>query len=133
MTITRHRQCTYKRNIEAFSPNRCCYGKVITFYIRVCVCRLSYPAYKAHAPYYIICDLQKTMQELNFPELTIRDVKLKIKTVRVRFAADLAKVKKKSGAGLHEICVEIVFFNSNFHPATPANHYHYCLSVLIPC
>jgi hypothetical protein len=34
------------------------------------------------------------MQRLNFLELAVHDVKLKIKTVRVRCAAELAKVRK---------------------------------------
>jgi hypothetical protein len=51
-------------NIEARSRNHCCHGKAIgiTYCKCVCVClsvcSLSYPACKAHAPYYIvICGL----------------------------------------------------------------------------
>jgi hypothetical protein len=35
--------------------------------------------------------LQEIAQELNFPELTVDDVKLKIKTNRTRYAAELAE------------------------------------------
>jgi hypothetical protein len=38
--------------------------------------------------------LQEIVHELNFPELAVQDVKLKIKTIRSRFAAELAKVIK---------------------------------------
>jgi hypothetical protein len=50
------RQCTYeyKRNIEARSRNHCCCGKAISITYCECVCSLSYPAYKEHAPYYIV-------------------------------------------------------------------------------
>ena len=50
------RQCTYKRNIQARSPNHCCRGKNqdVLHILNVCVCSLSYPACKAHAPYYIV-------------------------------------------------------------------------------
>jgi len=35
--------------------------------------------------------LQETVEELNFPELTAEDVKLKIKTFRTRCAAEQTK------------------------------------------
>jgi hypothetical protein len=38
--------------------------------------------------------LQGIAQKPNFPKLTVEDVKLKIKTVRTRYAAELAKVTK---------------------------------------
>jgi len=38
--------------------------------------------------------LQETVQELNFPELTAKDVKLKIKTSRTRCAAEQTKSQK---------------------------------------
>jgi hypothetical protein len=52
------RRCTYKRKIEARSRNHCCRGKETSITHSDCVCSLSYPACKAHAPYYIvICGL----------------------------------------------------------------------------
>jgi hypothetical protein len=67
------------------------------------------------------------VQELNFPELAIQDVKLKIKTFRIRCAAEQAKVrkwqKKKECAGLHDIYVSKFIFCSNFHRASPANYH----------
>jgi hypothetical protein len=44
------RQCTYNGNSEARSHNHCWHGKAINYIFCVCVCSLSYPAYKAHAP-----------------------------------------------------------------------------------
>jgi len=42
-------------NIEARSSNHCCCGKAISItYSELCVCSLSYPTCKAHAPYYIV-------------------------------------------------------------------------------
>jgi hypothetical protein len=51
--------------------------------------------------------LKEIVQELDFPNLTVEDLKLKIKTIRSRYAAELGKVIKsdKSGAGLHDIYV----------------------------
>jgi hypothetical protein len=63
------------------------------------------------------------VQELNFPEFIVGDVKLKMKTTRTRYAAELAKVTKseESGAGLHDtrrLCTEIVLVQtSTFIPA----------------
>ena len=37
MIIYQERQCTYKRNIEARSRNRCCHGKVISVTYFECV------------------------------------------------------------------------------------------------
>jgi hypothetical protein len=50
-------------------------------------------------------------QETEFPELTAEDVKLKIKTIRTRCAAELAKAIKSetNGAGLHDIYVAKLF------------------------
>lgn len=36
--------------------------------------------------------LRETVQERNFPELNVEDVKLKIKTVGIRCVAELARV-----------------------------------------
>jgi hypothetical protein len=57
--ILQDRQCAYKRNIEAHARNHCCRGKEISITYCECVSvSLSYPACKAHAPYYIvICGL----------------------------------------------------------------------------
>ena len=53
------RRGMYKRKAEARSRNHCCRVKVIKYYIFwVCVCSLSFPACKAHAPdYIVICGL----------------------------------------------------------------------------
>jgi len=46
---------TYKRKIDGLSCNHCCSGKTISIaYSELCVCSLSYPACKAHEPYYIV-------------------------------------------------------------------------------
>ena len=47
------RQCKYKRNNEVRSQNHCCRGKAISITYSECVCSLSYPACKAHAPFYM--------------------------------------------------------------------------------
>ena len=45
-------------NNEARSSSHCCSGKAINVTHSACVCSLSYPACKAHAPYNIlICGL----------------------------------------------------------------------------
>ena len=63
------------------------------------------------------------MQELNFPELTVEGIKLKITTIRTRYAAELAKVIKseKSSAGLHDIFVPKLFWFTN-------EHIHFCVA-----
>ena len=59
-SVTRDRQCTYKVTLLCVSI---VIGSVEVQYVRtlgvcVCVCSLSYPARKAHAPYYVvICGL----------------------------------------------------------------------------
>jgi hypothetical protein len=57
-----HRPCTYKLHTGGGgglrSRNHCCRGKAISITYSECVCTLSYPPRKAHAPYYIvICGL----------------------------------------------------------------------------
>ena len=48
-------QCTYKRNIEARSRYHCCRGEAITIiYIMNVICSLRYPAWNAHAQYFIV-------------------------------------------------------------------------------
>ena len=49
----------YKSKVKARSHNQCYRGKNKKYYIfRVCVCSFSHPAFKVHAPFYIvICDL----------------------------------------------------------------------------
>lgn len=51
------------------------------------------------------------MQELNFQELAVEEVRLKIKTIRTRNAAEVAKLIKprKSCAALHYIYVPKLF------------------------
>jgi hypothetical protein len=45
--------------------------------------------------------LEEMVKQLNIPDLTQEDVKLKIKSIRSRYSSELAKVlkSKKSGAG----------------------------------
>jgi hypothetical protein len=51
-------QCTCKWNIDAPSRRHCFRGKKIRIKFPECVCSLTYPAFKAHASYYIvICGL----------------------------------------------------------------------------
>ncbi|KAK5647973.1 hypothetical protein RI129_002865 [Pyrocoelia pectoralis] len=47
------------------------------------------------------------LQELNLPNLTIPDIKAKIKTIRTRYCSELAKIRKsdRSGAGADDIYV----------------------------
>jgi len=46
----------YKRKIEARSRDHYCLGKAIHIIYSECICNLSYPAWRAHAPYYtVIC------------------------------------------------------------------------------
>ena len=45
-------KCTCKRNIEARSCSHCCSEKTLNITYSECVCNLSYPACKDHAPYY---------------------------------------------------------------------------------
>jgi len=51
--------------------------------------------------------LEEMVRELNIPNLTQEDVKLKIKSIRSRYSSELAKVLKseKSGAGRDGIYV----------------------------
>jgi DNA-directed RNA polymerase specialized sigma subunit len=51
--------------------------------------------------------IQEIAQKLNVVEITVKEVKLEIKTIRTGNAAELAKVVKseKSGADLHDIYV----------------------------
>jgi hypothetical protein len=44
----------YKRNIEVLKRIQCCCEKAVSVKYSECVCSLSYPACKAHAPYYIV-------------------------------------------------------------------------------
>jgi len=47
-----------QRNVEVLWRNHCCCGKEIIIQIlSVCVFILSYPAFKAHAPYYVLSTL----------------------------------------------------------------------------
>ena len=54
ITMYQDGQCTYKRNNGASSRNNCCRGKATSITYSECVCGLSYPVWKAHAPYYIV-------------------------------------------------------------------------------
>lgn len=57
------------------------------------------------------------MEELNFQQLAVEEVRLKIKTIRARNAAELPEVIKpgKSGAGLHYIYVPKLFWSKKVH------------------
>jgi hypothetical protein len=52
------------------------------------------------------------VKELNIPDLTQEDVKLKIKSIRSRYSSELAKVLKseKSGAGRDDIYIPKLFW-----------------------
>jgi hypothetical protein len=52
ITFQHDRQFTHVRNTKALSYNHCCCGKAMSMTCFECVCSLSYPACKAHAPYY---------------------------------------------------------------------------------
>ena len=56
--------------------------------------------------------LEEMVKELNIPDLTQEDVKLKIKSIRSRYSSELAKVLKseKSGAGRDDIHVPKLFW-----------------------
>jgi hypothetical protein len=43
-----------KRNTEARSRNNCCCEKAISITYSESVCSISFPAFEAHAPYYIV-------------------------------------------------------------------------------
>jgi hypothetical protein len=54
--LLQDRQCTYKVIIVAVEKQQ--WLHILSVFICVCVCSLSYPAFKAHAPYYfVICGL----------------------------------------------------------------------------
>jgi len=56
--------------------------------------------------------LEEMVKQLNIPDLTQEDVKLKIKSIRSRYSSELAKVLKsgKSGAGRDNIYVPKLFW-----------------------
>jgi len=56
--------------------------------------------------------LKEMVKQLNIPDLTQEDVKLKIKSIRSRYSSELAKVLKceKSGAGRDDIYVPKLFW-----------------------
>jgi hypothetical protein len=56
--VEQDRQRTYKSTTEACSHDHCCHVKAKSITHSEYVCSLSYPACKAHAPYYfVICGL----------------------------------------------------------------------------
>ena len=61
--------------------------------------------------------LQEVMQELKLPELTVEELKLKIKTVNTKYTAELAMIIKseKSVAGPHDIYVPKLFWFTQAH------------------
>lgn len=56
--------------------------------------------------------LKEIVNELNFPGLTVEDIKLKIKTIRTRYSSELSKVQQseKSGTGNNGIYVPKLFW-----------------------
>ena len=58
------------------------------------------------------------MQELNFLEVTIQDIKFKIKTIHAMYTAELAKVIKsdKSDVDLHNMCRDCFGSKKHSHP-----------------
>jgi hypothetical protein len=65
--------------------------------------------------------LQEIVQELNFPELTAKKVKLKIKTFRTRCAAELIKSQKLVAADMKFLCRNV--FGS-------AKHIYFCVAFI---
>jgi hypothetical protein len=60
--------------------------------------------------------LQKIVQVLKLPDLSVEEVKLKIKTIRTRYAAELAKViKPEKSEGLYDIYVPKWFWFKQAH------------------
>ena len=55
--------------------------------------------------------LEEMVKQLNIPDLTQEEVKLKIKSIRTRYSSELTKVLKslKSGAGRDNIYVPKLF------------------------
>jgi hypothetical protein len=56
--------------------------------------------------------LEETLKQLNIPDLTQEDVKLKINSIPRRYSSELAKILKseKSGAGPDDIYVPKLFW-----------------------
>jgi hypothetical protein len=56
--------------------------------------------------------LEEMVKQLNIPDLTREDVKLKIKSIRSRYSSELAKILKseKSGAGRDDIYAPKLFW-----------------------
>jgi hypothetical protein len=56
--------------------------------------------------------LEEMVKQLNSPDLTQEDVKLKIKSIHSRYSSELAKILKseKSGAGRDDIYVPKLFW-----------------------
>jgi len=50
--------------------------------------------------------------ELNLPQLSVNDIRAKIKTIRIRYCSELAKIRKyeKSGAGSNDMYVPRLFW-----------------------
>jgi hypothetical protein len=50
--------------------------------------------------------------ELNLPQLSVNDIRAKIKTIRTRYSSELAKIRKseKSGAGSKDLYVPRLFW-----------------------
>jgi glutaredoxin len=66
--------------------------------------------------------LQQIVQELNFSELAVEEVKLKSRTIRTRYAAELANVIKsaKNSTDPHDIYVPKLFRrNKHIHSCVP--------------
>jgi hypothetical protein len=51
-------------------------------------------------------------RELNLPQLSVNDIRAKIKTIRTRYSSELAKIRKseKSGAGSNDLYVPRLFW-----------------------
>jgi hypothetical protein len=56
--------------------------------------------------------LEEILKQINIPDLTVEDVKLKIKTIRTRYSYELGKILKseKSGAGRDDIYIPKLFW-----------------------
>jgi hypothetical protein len=95
--LRQDRQSTYKRNIYARSRNHCCCEKVTSITHSVCVCVYpSYPACKAHAPYYIfICGLS-------------------VSTILFNLIPQTARFSRGGGGGVNEHKLCILIFSTTF-------------------
>ena len=88
---------------EARSRNHCCCGKAVsvTCTVCMCVCRLSYPACKAHGPYYIvICGT--LIHTAWFSEEKLIEYKMRVLILSKTFSWNISHFKKNSARSYHK-------------------------------